>query len=188
MSDKPLAIICSLVEMQRILYAPDSQRSPSLILRYCNQSWLDSILLTELIQKPKKLTRRKLFGVYFHNLSAHASLMLRLISGQASNAEQQERMFNQVKRITQSTSNYSPKQMIPNLFVRIQAEKEMGLHSDDASQQKDEISNLAKSLPPPTNTRIPLHLVKQHNSDWQAHLQRISDFLLEGESVWWCTD
>ena len=40
MSDKPLAIICSLVEMQRILYAPDSQRSPSLILRYCNQSWL----------------------------------------------------------------------------------------------------------------------------------------------------
>ena len=57
MSDKPLAIICSLVEMQRILYAPDSQRSPSLILRYCNQSWLLSILLTELIQKPKKLIR-----------------------------------------------------------------------------------------------------------------------------------
>ena len=74
--------------------------------------------------------------------------------------------------------NYSPEQMIPNLFVRLQAEKEMGLHSDDASQQQDEISNLAKSLPPPTNTRIPLHLVKQHNSDWQAHLQRISDFLL----------
>ena len=64
----------------------------------------------------------------------------------------------------------------------------MGLHSDDASQQQDEISNLAKSLPPPTNTRIPLHLVKQHNSDWQAYLQRISDFLLEGEGVWWCTD
>ena len=126
MSDKPLAIICSLVEMQRIIHAPDCQRSPSLILRYCNQSWLYSILLTELIQKPKKLTRRKLFGVYFHNQSAHASLMLRLISGQASNAEQQERMFNQVKRITQSTSNYSPKQMIPNLFVRLQAEKRDG--------------------------------------------------------------
>ena len=133
MSDKPLAIINSLIEMQRILYAPDSQRSPSLILRYCNQSWLHSILLAELIQKPKKLTRRKLFGVYFHNLSAHASLMLRLISGQASNAEQQERMFNHVKRITRSTSNYHPEQIIPNLFVRLQAEKEMGLHSDDAS-------------------------------------------------------
>ena len=81
MSDKLLAIIRFLAEMQRILYAPDSQRSPSLILRCCNQSWLHSILLTELIQKPKKLTRRKLFGVFFHNLSAHASLMLRLISG-----------------------------------------------------------------------------------------------------------
>ena len=33
-----------------------------------------------------------------------------------------------------------------------------------------------------------MHLVKQHTSDWQAHLQRISDFLLEGEGVWWCTD
>ena len=188
MSDKPLAIINSLVEMQRILYAPDSQRSPSLILRYCNQSWLHSILLAELVQKPKKLTRRKLFGVYFHNLSAHASLMLRLISGQASNAEQQERMFNHVKRITRSTSNYHAEQIIPNLFVRLQAEKEMSLHSDDVSQQQAEISYLTRSLPPPANTKISFSFIQRYRGAWQAHLQRISDFLLEGKGVWWKRD
>ena len=52
-----------------------------------NQSWLHSILLKELIEKPKKLTRQKWFGAYFYSLSAHAGIMLCLISGQASNAE-----------------------------------------------------------------------------------------------------
>ncbi|CAB4002556.1 Hypothetical predicted protein [Paramuricea clavata] len=62
LSEKPHAIINTLVEMQRILYAAEYLRCPSLILRYYNQSWLHSILLKELIQKPKKLTQRKLFG------------------------------------------------------------------------------------------------------------------------------
>ena len=185
LSEKPTAIINTLIEMQRILYAAESLRCPSLILRYYNQSWLHSILLKELIQKPKKLTRRKLFGVYFHNLSAHAGMMLRLISGQASNAEQQERIFNHIKRITGSTSNYHPEQIIPNLLVRLQAENEMHLHANDASQQQAEITKLAEVLPPNTNTSIPLRLIKNHSRDWQAHLQCISDFLVEGEGVWW---
>jgi hypothetical protein len=140
--------------------------------------------LKELIKKPKKLTRRKLFGVYFHNLSAHAGMMVRLISGQASNAEQQERIFNHIKRITRSTSNYHPEQIIPNLLVRLQAEKEMHLHADDASQQQAERSKLAEVLPSNTNTSISLRLIRRHPRDWQAHLQCISDFLIEGEGVW----
>ncbi len=152
LSEKPLAIINTLVEMQRILYAAENLRCPSLILRYYNQSWLHSILLKELIKKPKKLTRQKLFGIYFQNLSAHAGMMLLLISGQA---EQQERIFNHIKCITGSTSNYDPEQIIPNVFVCLQAEKEMHLHADDASQQQAEICQLAEVLPPNTTTSLP---------------------------------
>ena len=117
------------------------------------------------IKKPKKLTRRKLFGIYFHNLSAHAGMMFHLISGQASNAEQQERIFNHIKQITGSTSNYHPEQIIPNVFVCIQAEKEMHIHADDASQQQAE-SHLAEVLQPNTNTSIPLRLIRRHPRVW----------------------
>ncbi|KAK3746096.1 hypothetical protein QZH41_004621 [Actinostola sp. cb2023] len=185
MSPKALSTIDTLVEMQQILYSPDEKRTPALILRYYNQAWYHSILLKTAIDAPKKLTRRKMFGVYYHNLSAHAGLMLRLVSGQAANAEAQERVFNSIKRITKQTSNNHPRQIITNLFIRLQAEKEMGLQGDDVSQQQAHISNLARSLPPATNTRIPLSIIKKHSREWQAHLQQISDYLKEGEGVWW---
>ena len=188
MSNKPQTVLNTLVEMQRILYSADDKRSPALILRYYNQAWLHSILLKELVKQPKKLTLRKLFGVYFHNLSAHGGIMLHIISGQASNAEQQERIFNHIKRITRHTSNYHPGQIIPNLFVRLQAEREMGLQEDDAANQQAQISNLSKCLPSPTNTCVPLTLIQKHCREWQAHLQQISNFLLEGEGAWWSRD
>ncbi|KAK3709657.1 hypothetical protein QZH41_010994 [Actinostola sp. cb2023] len=184
-SPKALSTIDILVEMQQILYSPDEKRTPALILRYYNQAWYHSILLKTAIDAPKKLTRRKMFGVYYHNLSAHAGLMLRLISGQAANAEAQERIFNSIKQITKQTSNNHPRQIITNLFIRLQAEKEMGLQGDDVSQQQAHISNLARSLPPATNTHIPLSIIKKHSREWQAHLQQISDYLKEGEGVWW---
>ncbi len=85
--------------------------------------------------------------------------------GQAPNAEQQERIFNHIKRITGSTSNYHPEQIIPNVFVCLQAEKEMHLHADDASQQQAEICQLAEVLPPNTNTSIPLRLIRRYPID-----------------------
>ena len=38
-SEKPLQVLTTLVEMQRILYSSDKERSPQLILRYYNQAW-----------------------------------------------------------------------------------------------------------------------------------------------------
>ena len=184
-SERPLALLDTLVQMQEILYSPEDKRSTTLILRYLNQSWYHSILLNSIIRKPKKLTRRKLFGVYYHNLTSHAGLMIRLISGLASNAEEQERTFNAIKRITKQTSNYNPEQIIPNLMIRLQAEKELELRKDDVGRQQSQISKLKKSLPPTTNTQISKGIIMKYNREWQAHLQRISDFLVEKEGVWW---
>ncbi|KAK3735229.1 hypothetical protein QZH41_008432 [Actinostola sp. cb2023] len=186
MSKEALLAIDSLVEIQRILYSDEHNRSPALILRYYNQCWLHSMTLRNcIVKQPKKLTLRKMFGVYFHNLSSHAGLMLRIISGQAANAEGQERIFNHIKRITKHTSNYHPGQIIPNLFIRLQAEKEMGLQGDDAGRQQAHISKLAQCLPERSNTCIPISMIKKNSREWQAHLQQISDYLVEGEGVWW---
>jgi len=77
MSKEALSAIDTLVEMQRILYSCEKNRPPALILRYYNQVWYHSILLRNfVVNNPKKLTLRKMFGVYFHNLSAHAGAML----------------------------------------------------------------------------------------------------------------
>ena len=55
--------------MRKILYADDKKRTPALILRYYNQSWLHFILLEEITQlKPTKLTLRKLLGCIFTTL------------------------------------------------------------------------------------------------------------------------
>ena len=113
--------------------------------------------------------------------------MLRIICGQSVNAEKQDGFFNLFKKITNRTSNYHPGKIIPNLLVCMQAREELQEEEQDdkpGSIQK-EISKLAQSLPPPTNTRIPQALIKQHSREWQAHLQQISDYLLEGREVWW---
>lgn len=187
-SPQLLSLLDTLVEIQKILYLPEEARCPAIILRYYNQVWYHAILLKEMIPNPKKLTQRKLYGTYFHNLFAHAGLMLRIISGQAAHAEDQERIFNHLKRITKMTSNYRPGHLIPNMLVRLQAEKELGNLEDSVSSQQSHISKLAKCLPPLTNTRIPLYVVRKHSRERQAHLQQISDFLLEGKDKWWSKD
>lgn len=61
----------------------------------------------------------------------------------------------------------------------------MHLRADNANQQEAEVSKLAEMLPLPTNTNIPLRLIRRHPKDWQAHLLCISDFLFEVEGIWW---
>lgn len=187
MSETALAALDTLIEVQRILYLAEEKRSPKEILRYHNQSWYHAILLKEIIKQPKKLTHRKMFGVYFHNISAHAGPMLRIISGQASHTENQERIFNAIKGITKTTSNYHPGQTIPNIYIRLQAEKERG-REDNVGNQQSQVSHLSQCLPPPLNTSIPLSLILKHGREWQAHLEKIADFLLEGEGTWWRND
>ena len=71
------------------------------------------------------------------------------------------------------------------MFVRLQAEKEMGLQQADAVHQQANISKLAECLPERTNTHVPIAMIKKHSREWQAHFQQISDYIVEGEGVWW---
>ena len=68
-------ILLTLCDMQRILYAPESERSIENFLRLYNQTFLHAILLKEMVVNTKSLTSRVLWGKYFHALFSHAPLM-----------------------------------------------------------------------------------------------------------------
>ena len=40
-------------------------------------------------------------------------------------------------------------------------------------------------MPEYTGTHIPIEFVTAHMDSWQAHLEKISPFLIHGENVWW---
>jgi len=115
-----------MVDMQGTLYKDDKKRSPGLILRYHDSSWYHHRLGREILGfNLQKMTVRKFYGTYFHDLTAHVPLQLRIISGRSSNAEE-ERTFNTVKSITNTASNYRPAHMIGNIFIRLEAEEKLG--------------------------------------------------------------
>ena len=183
------SLLDTMVDMQDILYKEDKHRSPRLILRYHNSSWYHLTLCRSIIGfNLKSKTVRKFYGTYLHDLTAHAPLQLRLVSGRTSSAEEKERTFNTVKSITNTTSSYRPAHIISNIFIRLQAEEKLGRSGNCVEKQQSHVSRLAHSLPPQKNTKIPKTLIKKYSSSWQAHLERISDFLLPGEGVWWSQD
>lgn len=136
----------------------------------------------------RKMTVRKFYGTYLHDLTAHGPIQLCIVSGRSANAEEEERTFNTVKSITNTTSCYRPGHIISNIFILLQAEEQLGRMEDCVAKQQSQVSRLEHSLPPQKKTKIPKTLIKKHLSSWQAHLERISDFLLPEEGVWWSQD
>ena len=105
--------------MQRILYANEKERDVATILRYHLASYVHADLLSELTLK--KLKSRRMFGKYYHSLIRHAGLQLRIVSGKSAHTEQEERNFQQMKKIANLTSNHHPKNVIFNIWIRLQA-------------------------------------------------------------------
>ncbi|CAB3993101.1 Hypothetical predicted protein [Paramuricea clavata] len=129
-----------------------------------------------------KGTMCKLYGNYYHNITSHAAMQHRLINGKACNVEEQEQIFNTITNITKSTSSYHPSHIIGNIFIRLQAEKQMQAFQGSSSlNQETSVSKLADSLLPYGNTIISGDIIKKHIRSWQSHLERISDFLLPGK-------
>ena len=68
------------------------------------------------------MTRDRLFGKYAHNLTVHAPIQYRLISGESINAEDEERVFNTLQRINKGKTNYRPGNLVGNMIVRLEFE------------------------------------------------------------------
>ena len=182
-------LLDTLAEIQEIAYSSDAQRTPRSVLRLHNLTWYHGMLCRSVIRfSLKQMTTRKFYGNYFHNITSHAPIQNRLISGRSAYTEEQERVFTTINHITRMTSSYHPDHVIGNVFIRVQAEKDLkSLQPSISDTQEAHVTKLASSLPKFGNTVIPNQMLTRNSRVWQAHLERISDFLLAGGGIWWRT-
>ena len=188
-NNKVVHLLKTLSEIQRILYLKEDHRTCKEILRLHNSCYQHLVLMKEVIGFKTKLTREKLYGKYMHNLLIHSPTQLRIINGQSLNCEGEERFFNTIKSITNQTTSYHPGHIIGNCIVRHQIEQ----RTKDANQRlhyetpiQNEINKLSSLVTKRQyDTLVTYDHIKKHPGDWQAHLERIPDFLLAGEDFWW---
>ena len=184
-SNNPDAQIMELfrtaVEITEIMYAPDSKRTPRMVLRFHNLVYQHGKVCNDLFAHDA--IKNPVFGRYFHSITCHAPLLLRVICLRSVNTEVQERMFGQAKQITKSTSSLRANHVITNFLIR--NHEEANAQANPLTIQEGEIHNLAQTLGPNANTIIPYSWLSSNPTLHQAHLERIGDFLLPGPGVWW---
>ena len=176
-----------MTEITRIFYAKVQERCQKNILRLHNQTFLHAIACQEVIGKPIDLTERKFYGRYLNSLACHAPLQHRIICSRSTNTEQQERHFKTFSSVSLATSSRRPGEIITPSIIRMQAEmQEIENNWRNAlREQESRLGKLFKCLPKADNCVIPHGIVLKYTFAYQAHLERISDFLLCGEGVWW---
>ena len=177
------AALESAVEICEILYAEPEKRSPQSVLRLHNITFVHAKLCEKVFSTPRTMSKRKMFGRYYHALTAHSALVNRIISPRLLNAEVEERTFGQCKAITRATSNQHTEHIIKNILVRLHYEKDRS--TSTIQTQESEVSKFARMLPPRRNTEIPFEWMEQSPVHYQAHLERIGDYLIHGNGIWW---
>ena len=111
------------MELYQRCYAREHRRTPRAIVRLHNISFLHAYLCKKLFECPKTITRRKMFGRYFHSIVTHIPMIYRIASLRSVNAEKQERIFCQAKQITKATSSNRPQHVFLNIIQRLQIEQ-----------------------------------------------------------------
>ena len=186
-SEKVQLLLDTMTEITRILYAKVQERCQRSVLRLHNQTFLHAIACEEVIGKPTILTEKKFYGRYLHSLVCHAPIQHRIICSRSTNTEQQERHFNTFASISLATSSRRPGEIITPGLIRMQAEMKQGdiNRRSTIQEQESRLGKLSKCLPKAENSIIPHRIIIKYQSAYQAHLERVSDFLLCGEGIWW---
>ena len=187
MSDKVQSLLDTLTEISRILYARPGECCPRSILRLHNQTFLHAIACEEVIGKPQILSEQTFYGRYLHSFVIHALIQHRIICYRSTNTDKQERHFNTLSSISTSTSSRRPGEIITPGIIRMQAElkAEENNQRDTLKEQQSRLGKLARCLPPAQNTIIPHRVILKYPHAYQAHLEKIADFLFCGEGSWW---
>ena len=178
-------LLTTAVKLCEILYSSEDKRSPKQILSLYNNAYLHMELCRDLFSSPKKLSRRRFFGTYLHALTTHAPLQYEVVCQKSINAENQERLFGQGRRAAEMASNRHPDNVMSTVLLRLQAKKELGKIVHSVSAADSQVSKAASSLPVFNQTTVTKNFTDKHKHSWQAHLERISPFLVEGRGSWW---
>lgn len=178
-------LIQTAAQISQILYASEEKRTPKAVLQLYNCTWVHHELCLKLFPHPSKCTRQALFGIYLHALIVHAPVLYEVVCLRSLNTENQERIFQQVKQIAKSVTNRQPSNIIPTLLLRLQARQLTGDLSSSLQCGESRVKQAALAVPNFSGTVITDDFLESRSSSWQAHLERISSFLLCGEGVWW---
>jgi hypothetical protein len=181
---KDIYDLCTtLVEIISICYS--QQRTTKKILRLYNLTFKFSLLSKSIIGVPKKMTTRKFFGCHFHCLTVHAPETYRMICLRSLVPEQEERTFGDLRSISQNTANRQCGRIIDNAVLRFNAQQMDDTRKDYVKHQESVISHQAKFLPKSGNSTFNIDFVLKRSTLFQAHYQRIADFMLGGQDMWW---
>lgn len=184
-NEKIILLQLTIVKVSEILYSISATRSQKSILKLYNFMWLHHALCQELFSQPKTMSRTKFFGLYLHTLSSHAGPQYEIMCLRSVNTEHQERLFGQARQIVSSTTNRKPNNIIPAILLRLQARRELGQLVSPVQNTESQVQIASKGLAPFHRTKLEVEFVQKHLRSWQAHLTRISNYMLLGEGVWW---
>ena len=166
------------------MYSTEAKRSRRTLLQLYSML-LHHELCSDLFPTTKHTSRDKLFGSYIHDLLAHAGLEYGIVCSRSVNAECQERLFAQAKKITLNTTNRHTDQVIPEVLFRLQMKEREGTLISSIAANQTKAQAAAQSLGAYEGTAIDKEFIRHHKSSWQAHLERISNYLVYGPNVWW---
>ena len=170
------------VDITYFCYDHESIRTPKSVLCLHNRTFLHAHQCSIVFADPKSISQKRMFGRFFHSLTAHAASMFRIISLRSLNTEQHERVFQQSKAITKGTSNNHPEHVISNIIQRLAFEQ--GTEKVIACQESG-IKSISLAVGPMENTVFSDSILQKISEHYQAHLERISDYLIPGPGVWW---
>ncbi|VDI28834.1 Hypothetical predicted protein [Mytilus galloprovincialis] len=180
-----IQMIESLVEITNICYSKYECRSPKQILRLYNQCFLFAVTCRIVIGIPSnpKMSKKKFFGSHFHSVTVHLPECLRIFNLRSIVTEQEERIFGDLRRISENTTNRQAQFICDNAMLRFNSQQ--AAKTDYFTMQESVIQKQAHLLAPRPNSTIPAHIVTKQPTLLQAHLERIPDFLLPGNNIWW---
>ncbi|XP_078617060.1 uncharacterized protein LOC144885158 [Branchiostoma floridae x Branchiostoma japonicum] len=181
-SKEVMELLYSLAEVQRLCYAAADDRTTTTIYRLSNTVFKHHLMMKVCFPGMlTNITNRKLWGQYIHSLRDHTPILYRIAPISSLMAENEERHFATIKRITKSSGNYADEgQLITNVFVKSHFNQDTGA----ATHQDNQISEMGKLLPQ-SRTRIPITLLKKYARDAQTHCERVADFMQDGYNIHW---
>ena len=173
--------ITCLVQVSRILYSKESDRSPKQCLQYYNCAYMVHELHCALFGEAHT-------SLYFHALLIHGPVQHEIVCCRSTNTESVERIFKSAESAAKCTDR-KLEHLLPIVLKRLQCKRSSKvsdpLHS--LRQTNSRIALSAKKLPPFVGTVFKPNFVKKRVHSYQAHLQRIEHFLVQGarEGIWW---
>ena len=171
--------VACLVQVSEILYSKALDRSPKQCLQLYNCTFVLHQLHCELFGETS-------IGAYFHALFIHSPVQHELVCSRSTNVESEERIFKSADASAMCTDR-KPENMLPRVLKRLQSKRSVktGNPLESLHHTNSSIAKSASTLKPYKGTVFSANFIEKHKYAYQAHLQRVGHFLIQGEGVWW---